>query len=99
MKTSYCSLKDAFRSPDFSKQEEEIILQNKNLHQIPYTIEEPVKENFHEECEYIQNHLKTCKNCPCNISSNNSLDIAFNDILNMILIVLMIWVIIYKPNL
>ncbi len=106
MKTSYCSLKDAFRAPDFSKQDEEIILQNKEVHNINYNIgeanpevEPTIKENFHEDCQHIQNHLKICKNCSCNSSSMNSLDIAFNDILNMILIVLMIWIIIYKPSL
>lgn len=98
MKTSYCSLKDAFKAPDFSKQDEEIILKNKELHEIPYTIqEEVVKETFEEECEYIQNHLRSCTKC--SQPKFNSLDIAFNDILNMILIILMIWIIIYKPNL
>lgn len=109
MKTSYCSLKDAFKTPDFSKEDDEIIIQNKELHKIPYTIQqenqeeiqketqkEIQKETFEEGCDYIQTHIHNCSKC--SHSKLSPLDIAFNDILNMILIVLMIWIIIYKPK-
>ena len=101
MKTSYCSLKDAFKSPDFSKEDDDIIIQNKQLHQIPYTITpqvETIKETFEEDCEYIQKHLMSCTKCSQH-KPTHSIDLAFNEILNMILIALMIWIIIYKPKL
>lgn len=93
MKTAYCSLKDAFKAPEFSKQEE-IMIEDTQLPQPPQLHQEP-KEEFKGECEYIQHHLKRCSAC----NHAPDIDIAFNDILNMILIVLMIWIIIYKPTL
>lgn len=96
--SKYCSLKEAFKSPNFFKNEEEIIIPKSDPHFIPYTVQNNNIEKFENDikdindCDYIKKHLTTCKKC------YSSTDIAFNDILNMLLIVLLIWIIIYKPH-
>lgn len=110
MKVAYCSLKDAFKSPDFYKNDEEYTLTNKELHTIPYTIPSYVapttevatdlviKENFDDTCETMVEHLKSCKRCSSYVHKSKPLNVGFSDLLNMILIILLIWIIIYKPN-
>lgn len=108
-KISYCSLKDAFKTPNFTKNEEEITLRDKELHTLSYTIKdedenedkgknENIVGKFDGGCDYIREHVKNCKHCGC-VVSKPLMDIALNDILNVILIFLMLWIIIYKPKL
>jgi hypothetical protein len=114
MKVAYCSLKDAFKSPDFYKNDEEYTLTNKELHTIPYTIPSYVaqttdvttvsntdlviKENFEDTCDTMVEHLKSCKRCSSYVHKSKPQNLGFSDLLNMILIILLIWIIIYKPN-
>lgn len=108
--SKYCSLKEAFKQPVFFRNEEEIIIPKSDPHIIPYTIQqtqedtrvlqEPIKERFEENeeygCEYVKSHISTCKHCSS--GSNSPVDIMFSDILNILLIILLAWIIIYKPN-
>lgn len=86
---NYCSLKDAFKVPNFSKKEEEL---NYPVHEV---IEE-FKEPELPECYYIQEHIKNCRSC--SVLAGTPSDMDFNYILNIILIILMLWIIIYKPS-
>jgi hypothetical protein len=92
-KTNYCSLKDAFKSPTFSL---ELLQEEQTQPVVLHQTQDKIVEKFHSEisCEAVRQHMKTCSSC----GRSSSLDIALNDILNMILIAFLIWVILYKPN-
>jgi hypothetical protein len=97
IRTNYCSLKDAFKTPNFTQYEEpqEVIPEVKTEVQ-PYS--QPIIEKFDEvSCETIHEHMKHCKECSGS-RTGYALDIAFNDILNMLLLIFLMWIIIYKPS-
>lgn len=99
IRTNYCSLKDAFKSPDFSKYEEPVE-NNENVQGIQSIqlnqYQEPIVEKFEEtHCQMVMDHMKSCKNCS---KKANGIDMAFNDVLNLLLLIFLIWVIIYKPS-
>lgn len=114
-RSNYCSLKDAFaiqatkfdetkimaneqHTIDYHVIQEPIILPNVQTQEI-------VKETFedssqHDICEQYKEHCSECKKCGNSmVKTYGPLGTGLNEILNLILIFILLWIIIYKPSL
>lgn len=111
-RSSYCSLRDAFtiKTPVF---DESKIMANEQ-HTIDYhVIQEPpveeknatIKETFEDSreldvCEKYQEHCSECKKCGVSmVKTYGPIGTGLNEILNLILIFILLWIIVYKPSL
>jgi len=95
-RSSYASLQDAFGISQFSTPENprEFLIEQKN--EISETQPMAV-ESFTEDqvsCETVKNHCQTC-NC---MKKSMAMTSWINEILNMLLIGLLLWVLVYRPN-
>lgn len=96
-RSNYCSLKEAFNTPtfDFTENEDDKSYEIKES----FTPEsEASEETPVVRCNNVVSHANTCSSCYKSITKKQMLRNAFNEILNMIMIVIMIWIIIYKPK-
>lgn len=96
-RSSYATLKDAFGITEFETtiDTKEFQLEKQEISSQPIV----AMESFEETditCEKVQSH---CKTCGC---MNKSIDIRpgswLNEILNLLLVCLLLWVLIYRPN-
>ena len=84
-RSNFASLSDAYGIDSFTQQEEESYKLKEPVEEYP--VVQP-KENFNVEEEHH------CKGCSCH---SRKLKPWINEILNMILIFLLLWVIVYSP--
>lgn len=96
-RSSYATLKDAFGITEFEQvlTPREFEIEKKEISSQPVV----AMESFDEteiSCEKVQSH---CKTCGC---MNKVIDIRpgswLNEILNLLLVCLLLWVLIYRPN-
>lgn len=100
-RSNYCSLKDAFKT--FTVDNNQI--HNTEQHSFSYKVEQPEieapppqevellsKEGFEEECDSV------CNDCAVKFKRYGPVGTSLNEILNIILICILLFIVIYKPN-
>jgi hypothetical protein len=105
-RSNYCSLEMAFGTKLGAQ--EDLQLYNKEQHSVGYKIPqgERIKEDFNDDasddldvgCEKSQLHCAKCPDCLYKKKSYGPIGTNFNEILNIILILSLMWIIIYKPS-
>jgi hypothetical protein len=102
--SKYCSLKEAFKQPSFfiqeNKEDENEVLPYEPPVPVSFKIPESDSESLVKgqvSCGTVQKG--TFNELPCAYCGGRPNEIPFNDILNFLLVVLLIWIIIYKPKL
>lgn len=60
--------------------------------------EEEIIENFHVKCSSVEKHCGECKDCIVKFKRYGPVGTSLNEILNIILICILLFIIIYKPN-
>lgn len=98
-RSSYATLKDAFGITEFESNfdTKEFELEKREISLQPVVAMESFDDTETEiTCEKVQSH---CKSCGC---MNKSIDIRpgswLNEILNLLLVCLLLWILIYRPN-
>jgi hypothetical protein len=102
-RASFASLKDAYGILEFSREPEEIsyTIEQPKVETIevipPVLIKEHVIENFDEQinCQAVKRH---CSKCDCMKTSYGPIGMWFNELLNIGLILILIYILMYRPS-
>lgn len=104
---SYALLKDAYGITDFDHLSANKVREDRiDNYNIPDPVEEGPekqpegKEGFEAEieCAAVKKHCSTCGECGMQMKRYGPIGTTLNEILNIILILLVIWILIYKPS-
>jgi hypothetical protein len=103
-RASFASLKDAYGILEFSREPEEISYTIKEptqevqvMDQIPLVNDDPIIETFDEvtTCESVKRH---CSKCNCMKKEYGPIGSWFNELLNIGLILILIYILMYRPS-
>ena len=112
-RSNYCSLKDAFGVKTFSidtnpihnteqhsisyKVDQPVL--GPDTRQPPPVTEGDIIETFKDtECDMVEKHCQNCDNCAIKFKNYGPVGTSLNEILNLVLICILLFIIIYKPN-
>lgn len=101
-RTSYCSLKDAFGVQSFSV--DTVPIHNTEQHTFSYKVEPEIEETpFIEKMSGlnhsdVEQHIDSCPECAVRMKQYGPVGTSLNEILNIILICILLFIVIYKPN-
>lgn len=104
-RASFASLKDAYGILEFSREPEEIsyTIENPKVDDvqvnapIPIQLTQPIIETFDEvtSCDSVKRH---CLKCDCMKATYGPIGLWFNELLNIGLILILIYILMYKPS-